>query len=308
MITDRPLIDEFIQWLDRIRSLTEMTVAHMRNVCRSWADFLEERKEKSLRSATTESVLAYVEKRHAVDQVKDVTISDDLCILRTFYEYLVNFGGSTNPTACLPEFVCRKTYEGDYLTVDETFAMLDSCDMRSPNGLRNYCIIALLWSTGLRTGELLALQWRDIDLEEATVLVRNGKGRKQRRLFLNDRVCDDMRKYRKSILAGEEHPVFCSATPSSREDGAMGRHELSVIIGTAAGKAGIERRITPLTLRHTFATHMYEAGVAIRDIQEMMGHSQITETTVYVHVTVNAAKRLLNEHIYHTHYHQGEQL
>ncbi len=299
MINDRAVIDEFIEWLCRIRSLTAITVAHNRSVCRSWADFLEQRGEKSIRNANTKSVLAYGEKRSSIDRVKDVTVSDDLCILRTLYKYLVTFGGSTDPTGCLPEFVCKKDYESDYLTVEEMFAMLDTCDMKDPQGLRDYCIIAFLWSTGLRTAEFLALQWRDIDLEESTVLVRKGKGRKQRRLFLNDRLLENMRHYRKNILAKERHPVFCSIAPSVRENGEMGRYELSTVIGLSAGKAGIDRKVTPLMLRHTFATHMYEAGVPVRDLQEMMGHSDMTETSVYIHVTVKALKKLLNDHLSH---------
>jgi site-specific recombinase XerD len=87
----------------------------------------------------------------------------------------------------------------------------------------------------------------------------------------------------------------------------MSRNELSVLIGMAASKAGIDRKITPLMLRHTFATHMYEAGVSVRDIQEMMGHGDTTETSVYIHVTVTAAKRLLNDHIYHTNHFRDKQ-
>jgi site-specific recombinase XerD len=306
MINDRAVIDEFIEWLRRIRSLTGITVAHNRSVCRSWADFLEQRGETSIRNAGAGSVLAYVEKRSSVDRVKDVTVSDDLCILRTLYNYLVTFGGSTNPTACLPEFVCKKDYESDYLTVEEMFAMLDTCDMNDPQGLRDYCIIAFFWSTGLRTSEFLALQWRDIDLEEGTVLVRKGKGRKQRRLFLNDRLLENMRHYRKNILVKERHPVFCSIVPSDRENGEMGRYELSIVIGLTAGKAGIDRKVTPLMLRHTFATHMYEAGVPVRDLQEMMGHSDMTETSVYIHVTVKAAKKLLNDHLSQFQYYRDE--
>jgi integrase/recombinase XerD len=136
--------------------------------------------------------------------------------------------------------------------------------------------------------------------------VRKGKGRKQRRLFLNDRLREDLRRYRKGILATERHPVFCSAAPSSRPDGALNRYELCTIIGMAAARGGIDRKVTPLMLRHTFATHMYEAGVTVRDIQEMMGHSHMTETSVYIHVTVAAAKRLLNGHIYHTLHYRDE--
>ena len=306
MIGDFGIIDEYIEWLGKIRSLTETTIAHNRSVCRAWADFLERRREKSIRYASTESVLSYVEKRSSIDRVKDVTISDDLCVLRTFYAYLVRFGGSSNPTGCLPEFVCKNTYESDYLSVGEMFAMLDSCDTKNPQKMRDYCLIALLWSSGLRTAELLALEWRDIDLEESTLLVRKGKGRKQRRLFLNDRLCEDLRRYRGGILYSERHPVFCGSAPASARGGAMSRNELYVIIGLAAANGGIDRKVTPLMLRHTFATHMYEAGVSVRDIQEMMGHSSATETSVYIHVTVNAAKRLLNEHIYHTNHFRDE--
>lgn len=297
MIKDRVVIEEFVEWLCRVRSLTGISVAHLRSVCLSWADFLEQRGEKSLRNAKIESVLAYVDKRSSIDRVKDVTVSDDLCILRTFYNYLVTFGGSTNPTACLPEFVCKKDYESDYLTVNEMFSVLDTCDIKDPQGMRDYCIIAFLWSTGLRTSEFLALQWRDIDLEEGTVLVRKGKGRKQRSLFLNDRLLENMRNYRKNILAKEQHPVFCSIAPSVRENGEMSRYEFSTVIGLAAGNAGIDRKVTPLMLRHTFATHLYEAGIPVRDLQEMMGHSQMTETSVYIHVTVKALKNLLNDHL-----------
>jgi site-specific recombinase XerD len=80
----------------------------------------------------------------------------------------------------------------------------------------------------------------------------------------------------------------------------MSPKELSEICKNTAINAGITSKVTTLTLRHTFATHMYQAGVAVRDIQEMMGHATITETTVYLHVTAEAAKRVLNDHVYHT--------
>jgi len=71
-------------------------------------------------------------------------------------------------------------------------------------------------------------------------------------------------------------------------------------IKAAARKAGIKRRITAQILQHSFATHMYEAGVSVEDIAEMMGHGHRTETTRYIHVTITAAQRLLNDHVYHT--------
>ncbi|MCW8966093.1 MAG: tyrosine-type recombinase/integrase [Candidatus Pacearchaeota archaeon] len=307
MVTDPELIDDFINWRQKLCQLTAATINHNRSTLTVWARFLSGRegRKNSLRYADTESVVAYIDKRKTVDGVKDVTISDSLCILRTFYNYLIHFGGTTNPTGSLPAFVCNGNYEGEYLTIDEMFAMLDTVDTAAACGARDYCIIAIFWSLGLRTSELLHLQWRDIDLEEGTLLVRNGKGRKQRQLFLNDKLSGDLQKYRKRVLGGPSHPVFCSR--GTRAHAEMSSKELLTLCRTTAELAGIASKVTPLTLRHTFATHMYQAGVAVRDIQEMMGHTTITETTVYLHVTAEAAKRVLNGHVYSTHHYRGEQ-
>ncbi|MBN2258733.1 MAG: tyrosine-type recombinase/integrase, partial [Anaerolineaceae bacterium] len=284
MVTDPELIDDFINWQQHLCRLTEATIKHNRATLTAWARFISGREGgNSLRYADTGSVVAYIDNRKTVDGVKDVTISDSLCILRTFYNYLIHFGGTTNPTGSLPAFVCNGNYEGEYLTIDEMFAMLDAVDTATPCGARDYCIIAILWSLGLRTSELLHLQWRDIDLEEGTLLVRNGKGRKQRQLFLNDKLSGDLQTYRKRVLGGPSHPVFCSL--GTRAHAEMSNKELLTLCRTTAELAGIASKVTPLTLRHTFATHMYQAGVAVRDIQEMMGHTTMTETTVYLHVT-----------------------
>lgn len=307
MVTDLHLIDEFVQWQEKIRRLAEPTVIRNRAGLIAWANFISGRGGKELRHAKTETVIAYIDKRKKVDGVKDVTISDDLCILRTFYKYLISFGGTTDPTGSLPEFVCNNNYEGEYLTVDEMFALLDSVDTTSPTGMRDYCLIALLWSTGLRTSELLNLQWRDIDLDDGTLLVRKGKGSKQRQLVLNDNVLQDMNAYRKRVLGGQLHFVFSSLSKNKQAGTQMSSGELLSLCKNTAINAGITCRVTPLTLRHTFATHMYQAGVTVRDIQEMMGHAKITETTVYLHVTAEAAKRVLNDHVYHTMHFLGDE-
>ena len=186
--------------------------------------------------------------------------------------------------------------------------MLGTFNKTNTVDLRNYTIIAFLWSTGLRSKELLALQWRDIDLEEGVIHVKLGKGGKQRMLFLNERVLADMRFYREQILAGNETPVFCSHIYNRKKisERRLGGRHLADIVRTSANAAGLKRNVTPINLRHSFATHLYEAGVDIKDIQEMMGHSDKTETTVYLHVTVDAAKRLLNRHVYHTRYYRGK--
>jgi site-specific recombinase XerD len=295
-------IEKYCQFLAKFRQLSATTVTRTRHVCSQWLRFLESRQCNGLLKAEPGHLVAWIDYRRDDKRVKEQTISRELCILRTFYQYCVDFAGlPASPAAFIPEFVCNPAPEQTVLTVDEVFDMLETFDVRNPFGWRNYVLLALLWSTGLRPSELLALTWRDIDLEQGTLLVRKGKGNKQRQLFLNDRVLKNAAKYRKSILAGEQAPVFCTYPNSKRKgiyDCGLSYKQVNGIIHEAACKAGLKIPVTIMTFRHTFATHMYEAGVPVRDIQEMMGHSYRSETSVYIHVTMNSLKRLFNNHVY----------
>jgi site-specific recombinase XerD len=207
-----------------------------------------------------------------------------------------------NVAASLPEYLCHPAPEVQPLSVDECFDILESFDTKAPLDLRNYIIVAMLWSTGLRNSELCALRWGDIDLNDAHLMVREGKGGKQRQVFLNDRLCDDLRAYRQQLCPndGPAEPVFFAFTvnaPQAEEFKPLSTRQVNAVVRDQARKVGITKRVNPLVFRHTFATHMLEAGVDIDDIKEIMGHDDATETTVYLHVTMDTAKRFLNDHV-----------
>ena len=306
MNTTIEMIDAFIEYLQKIRNYSILTLKTCKMICLRWSEFLNEQGVESVKNARAQHVLAWIEKRLTHDTVCERTIESELCTLRTFHEYLITFHGpSENPCGCLPEFICKPAAEQDYVSVNEVFAMLKTFDIKNMIDFRNYVIVALLWSTGQRSQELRALQWQDINLDEGILLVRKGKGSKQRQLFLNDRVLGDLRTYRKNILAGKKTSVFCTYPNSRRSEVCetqLSNQQLLDIIHNAARTAGISRRTTCQMLRHSFATHMYEAGVDIEDIAEMMGHAHRTETTRYIHVSINMAQMLLNKHIGHTHH------
>lgn len=222
-------------------------------------------------------------------------------MLRTLYVYLSDFQKiSSNPAAALPELICEPPAEKAYLSVEECFKLLEIFDLTDLTDLRNYTIVALLWSTGLRSGELCALDWRDINLKEGTLLVRRGKGGKQRQLFLNHRVLQDLLRYRQKIEDNENGPVFYAFSQnasSTKKHARLSQSRLVEIIQEYSKTAGIKKDINPLTFRHTFATHMYEAGVRVEDIKEMLGHDDDTETTIYIHISIDRVKRFLNDHI-----------
>ena len=255
----KSLIEEYLDYINKVRNLRPNTFRKHKAICKQWIAYLRE-KDRTLTQVSPEDILSWIEYRENAG-TKDVTISGDLCILRTLYEHLFHFGKMDhNPAKALPELICRPPAEADYLTVDECFRLLDSFDTNTLIGLRNYTIVALLWSTGIRNNEMCNLNRSDVNLSDAILLVKDGKGGAQKHKRLSThRVVDILRDQAKAV--------------------------------------GINKPVNPRTLRHTFATHMYEAGVSIEDLKEIMGHMDKTETTIYIHVTIEAAKRLLSDHI-----------
>ena len=219
------LIESYIVYILAIRNYSKTTISTCKTVCKRWVEFLQKQGISDVKAALSEHVLAWIDKRMKKDGVCDRTIESELCTLRTFHEYLILFHGpSSDPCGCLPEFICKPSPQQDYVSVDEIFKMLETFNTANIFELRNYVITALLWSTGLRNSELRNLQWNDINFDEATLLVKKGKGNIQRQLFLNDRVLKDLKDYRKNILAGPQKHVFCTY-PNSKQSGV---HDVSL--------------------------------------------------------------------------------
>lgn len=290
---DLDLVSHFVASRATLSGDRPRTVDRARLVCRRWQTFVEGR-GSSVATARAVDLLAFVAHRQAA--VKDATIRSELCIIRTFYDHLLAHGKvAWSPAASLPTMICAPPAETAYLTVAECVTILKSLDTTSSQGLRDYVVVALLWSTGLRSRELVALTWRDVDLDHGALVVRDGKGGKQRQIFLNDHILADLRAYRKRLGGDDQQPVFRSS--ATAPEVALSARRLVEIVGDAARRAGVAKPVTPMTLRHTFATHLFEAGAALEDIKELMGHGHLTETTVYVHVSLDAAKQLLNDHV-----------
>ncbi len=301
MMDSNKRIEEYLNYLRRMTSFTERTLKVHQHWCEEWKTFLDEKYNITVVEAEPKNLLQWITFRREAD-VKDVSIRKELCVFRSFYGYLHSFRHiRQNPTQSLPELICAPAEEQSYLTIEECFRFLEAFDKTSDIGLRNYTIVALLWSTGLRSAELCDLNWRDIDLHEATLLVRKGKGNKQRQLFLNDRILEDLRTYHDHFVGNGNDPVFRSADSNKHSRGTKNRRltksGLVHMIRIHSNRITSAKQINPKVFRHTFATHMFEAGVALEDIKEMLGHDQETETCIYVHVTLEAAKNILADHV-----------
>tara|TARA_B100000809_G_scaffold266365_1_gene328750 strand:+ start:16169 stop:17767 length:1599 start_codon:yes stop_codon:yes gene_type:complete len=157
--------------------------------------------------------------------------------------------------------------------------------IKNTNNIKHKCIVSLLSSAGLRRGELLNLKLTDIDSKRMVITVINGKGGKDRLTILSQTVLENLRTYFK--VWSPEVYLF-EGTKGNRYSGSS----VSRIIDTARKKAGIRKKITPHILRHSFATHLLEAGTDLRYIQTVLGHSSTKTTEIYTQVAISNIKTI----------------
>ncbi|WP_299261567.1 site-specific tyrosine recombinase/integron integrase [uncultured Aquimarina sp.] len=159
--------------------------------------------------------------------------------------------------------------------------------INNTNNLKHKCIVSLLYSAGLRRAELLNLKISDIDSKRMVIRVVNAKGNKDRYTLLSTNVLKDLRNYFKQYQP--KHYLF-----EGPKENPYSASSVKAIIEKAAKKSKITKRITPHTLRHSFATHLLENGTDLRYIQSLLGHSSSKTTEIYTHVATNTFRMIKN--------------
>lgn len=167
----------------------------------------------------------------------------------------------------------------EVLTKEEVKNLIDSTDNE-----KSRLIVSFLYSTGLRVSELVNLKVEDINFEEGTGWVRRGKGAKDRIFNVSKGLIGELKTY----LEGREYKYIFS-----KEKPLTTRNIQKIICGTKK-RAGINKKVTPHTLRHSFATHLLEAGTDIRTIQAILGHASLNTTQVYTHISSEQIKKVHN--------------
>jgi integrase/recombinase XerD len=168
------------------------------------------------------------------------------------------------------------------LTEDEQELLLEQMNPRYPTGERNQTMLRLMLNTGLRLAEVTALKWRDINLTTGKLMVRQGKGAKDRTLWVAEADIDRLRSWRErqaTACAGTYKHVF-----TTLEGKPLGHRYVQRMVKRYAAKAGINKNISPHTLRHSFATDLYRETSKIRLVQKVLGHSDLSTTMIYTHI------------------------
>jgi integrase/recombinase XerC len=283
-------------WIDKFIETLTVEKGFSRHTCRAYAKDLEQfagylggrsRGEEppdvhGVDPLVIRSFLGFLHKRH-----KKTTIARKLSALRSFFRFLVKRGVmSTNPaeTVLTPK---RGRPVPNYLPVDETFRLLDGLKGNSVLALRNRAILETLYSAGLRVGELVGADVGDVDFDRGLVRVL-GKGNKERLSPVGNKALAciraylDVRRQGKTTDDGGREPLFLN-----RFGGRLTARSVARLLDKAIRQLGLMRPVTPHGLRHTFATHMLDAGADLRMVQELLGHASLTTTQRYTHVSMD---------------------
>ena len=275
------ILNDFCDYLKIDKRYSDLTVESYRTEIKEYLDFFKEKniKVKDIKNSDIKDYLAYIKK----GETSERTLAHNVSVIRTFYKFLLTLKIiERNPTEFLELPKLRKKLP-TVLSKEEVEKLLD-IDLTDCYSYRNKAMLELLYSTGLRVSELVNLELSNIDLENCT-LKTIGKGNKERIIPISDYalyyVEKYINKYRGSMLKkGVNNYVFIN-----NHGNVMTRQGFFKIIKKLAVEKNIKTPISPHTLRHSFATHLLDYGADLRSIQEMLGHSNLSTTQIYTHVS-----------------------
>jgi site-specific recombinase XerD len=274
-----PLIDRYLVSLSAERNLSPFTIRNYSTDLSGLAAFLAERQVdiRGLSRATFRSYLASM-----IDGgVAQGSIVRRVSTARSFYRWLrLNNVVSTDPLAnvSLPKKPRRLPRA---LTLDDVDRLIAAADGDGRTAVRDRALLEVMYGAGVRVSEAAALDIEQCDIGHMSLLVR-GKGSKERVVVIGEPAREALERY---LLTGRRSARSTGPLFLNRAGGRLSHRAIQLIVRKYALKAGIDARVHPHLLRHTFATHLLDGGAELRVVQELMGHASANTTQIYLHVT-----------------------
>ena len=275
------LIEKYINYVLFERRLSKNTASSYKNDLDKFKLYLESHHISSFKELTKKDVINYLEYLDK-ENITTSSIARKLTTIKNFYTYLEKTGVTTyNITEGIERPKLRKKLP-EVLTIEEVDKLLD-INLNTAFDYRNKAMLELLYGTGLRISELLDLKLSDIDFENCIVRCM-GKGSKERIVPIGEYVIfylNTYLEYRKVLLKNKKSDYLFLNSRGSR----LSRFSFFKILKQLLITKGIKKNISPHSLRHSFATHILEGGGDLRSIQELLGHSDISTTKIYTHIS-----------------------
>ena len=292
-------LNKYVDYLEAERGLSPYTVRnytmdlignYARGSEKGFFQFLRVKQINSLDEVDKQVLRDYMAWLMEQGVVKH-SIARKLSAIRSFYRYLTREEKvSANPLEKVSSPKLDRRLPS-FLTAEETVRLLETPDLSSPQGLRNRALLELLYASGMRVSELESLNIEQLNMETNEIRVW-GKGSKERMVLIGEPAAHALNNYlvkgRPALLGKKKtNAVFLN-----QYGGRLPARRIQKILDRCAQKAGIEKRVHPHVLRHTFATHLLDGGADLRVVQELLGHAQLATTQVYTHVSQSQARKI----------------
>jgi site-specific recombinase XerD len=284
------LLESYLRALLAERNLSPYTLRNYATDLHAFIDFVEEEGTDPLQADR------HTLRRHLAGlmelNVASGSLTRKVSTIRGFYRYLEMAGHLEASPFQGVRGPRRPRRLPSFLNNEDVSALVSAPETNTPLGLRDRALMELLYAAGIRVSELVGLDSDDVNLGDGLLRVR-GKGRKERMVLIGRPARRALKAYlrqgRPRLTAGAEAALFLN-----RDGGRLSARGVQGLVRKYALAAGLDQRIFPHLLRHTFATHMLEGGADLRVLQELLGHSNINSTQIYTHVTEQAKRRAID--------------
>jgi len=282
-------LKKFLDYLAHQKNCSSNTIRAYKTDLRQFLAFLSGRRVSSLRGVDYPLLLNFLAHLKEGDDCTEKTLARKVASLKAFFRFLSGRKMiHSNPALLLrsPKVPERLPV---FLTVKEMLRIIEAPSGGNWQAARDRAILEVLYATGIRVGELTSLKRKNVDLVEEMVKVE-GKGKKERIVPVGRPAINALIEYMERKPHRGEETVFLNKYGRPLTERGVER-----IVDKYARHAGMGRKITPHTFRHTFATHMLERGADLRTVQELLGHERITTTQIYTHLTVERLREFYNK-------------
>ena len=284
---------KFLEYLKYEKNYSSHTIIGYTNHLEHFLDFLKDKNINNYNNVSYNMIRSYINKLYE-DKYTSKSICNYISSLRSFFKYLKNEEVIKNNPMVLIQNPKLEKKLPKYLYYEDMEKILNIPDLNTDIGIRDALILELLYVTGRRVSELVNIKLSDIDYNDRKIKI-NGKGNKERIVLYGTRCEELLNKYLKirgNFLKNSNDYLILGKMGKKIND-----RMIRTIISDIVRKAGVKLKISPHTFRHTFATHMLNEGADLRSVQELLGHENLSTTTIYTHVT---NERLRNVYL-HTH-------
>lgn len=295
MLLDKNLIKHFSDYLRLEQSLSDNTLNAYCHDVELFRQHLDgEGKSCSITEITHHNIEDFLANLYDLG-ISSSSQARILSGLKSFYRFLIQEKICEEDPTLLVSFPSIGRHIPEVLSYEEIVRMLDVIDLSQQFGHRNKAIIDVMYGCGLRVSEVVSLNISDIYVKDEFVRII-GKGDKERLVPIGKKTLKELMLYtRGERLHQDIKPKFSDKVFISARGTSLTRQSVFILVKSLAEKAGIQKTISPHTLRHSFATHLLEGGADLRAVQQMLGHSSISTTEIYTHVSDEYLRQVIME-------------